>query len=48
MKYGVIWHPETRNLGDDLQAYAASKLLPRVDLALNGETLDEAPDSGAT
>ena len=46
MKYGVIWHPETRNLGDDLQAYAASRLLPRVDLALDGETLDEEPACG--
>ena len=43
MRYGVIWHPASRNLGDDLQALAAGRLLPRVDLALDGERLDEAP-----
>ena len=43
MRYGVIWHPASRNLGDDLQALAAGRLLPRVDVALDGERLDEAP-----
>ena len=43
MRYGVIWHPASRNLGDDLQALAAGRLLPRIDTVLDGERLDEAP-----
>lgn len=43
MRYGVIWHPTSRNLGDDLQTLAASRLLPRVDVTLDGERLDEPP-----
>lgn len=45
MRYGVIWHPASRNLGDDLQALAAGRLLPRIDTVLDGERLDEAPES---
>ena len=37
MRYGVIWHPASTNLGDDMQTLAASRLLPRVDGALDGE-----------
>lgn len=40
--YGAIWHPESDNLGDDLKALAARSLLPRVDVVLDGERLDEA------
>lgn len=43
MRYGVIWHPASRNLGDDLQTLAAGRLLPRIDTVLDGERLDEAP-----
>lgn len=46
MRYGVIWHPDSRNLGEDIQALAAGGLLPRIDLALDGERLDEAPPPG--
>lgn len=40
MKYGVIIHSQTTNFGDDIQTYAASKLLPRVDYYLDREHLD--------
>jgi hypothetical protein len=40
MKYGVIYHKQTGNIGDDIQAYAASRLLPRVDYMLDREHLD--------
>ena len=43
MRYGVIWHPASHNLGDDLQTLAAGRLLPRIDTVLDGERLDEAP-----
>ena len=43
MRYGVIWHPASTNLGDDMQTLAASRLLPRVDRTLDGERLDEPP-----
>lgn len=46
MRYGVIWHPDSRNLGEDIQALAAGGLLPQIDLALDGERLDEAPPPG--
>ena len=28
MKFGVVIHKPTMNLGDDIQTYAAAKLLP--------------------
>ena len=31
MKFGVVIHKPTMNLGDDIQTYAAAKLLPHVD-----------------
>ena len=40
VRYGVVWHPMTDNLGDDLQALAAMRLMPRVDHVLDGEHLD--------
>ena len=42
VRYGVVWHPMTDNLGDDLQALAAMRLMPRVDHVLDGEQLDAA------
>lgn len=45
VRYGVVWHPMTDNLGDDLQALAAMRLMPRVDHVLDGERLD-APIDG--
>lgn len=40
MKYGIITHWTTMNLGDDIQSYAAAKLLPQVDYILVRESLD--------
>lgn len=41
MKFGVIIHTTTMNIGDDIQTYAAAKLLPRVDYFVNRETISE-------
>ena len=40
MKYGLIVHIKTRNLGDDIQCYAMEKFLPRVDYLIDREHLD--------
>jgi hypothetical protein len=40
MKYGIVMHTETANLGDDVQTYAATKLLPQVDYIIDREHLD--------
>ncbi|MDO4976280.1 MAG: polysaccharide pyruvyl transferase family protein [Eubacteriales bacterium] len=40
MKYGVIMHKETANMGDDIQTYAAAKLLPSVDYIIDREHID--------
>lgn len=40
MKYGVFYFKDTRNLGDDIQTYAAYRFLPRVDYFLEREELD--------
>lgn len=40
MKYGIIIHKTTMNLGDDIQSYAAAKLLPEYKYCLARENLD--------
>lgn len=40
MKYGVVVHQTTRNLGDDIQSYACLRQLPRADYVLDREHLD--------
>ena len=40
-RYAVTWRPRSDNLGDDLLTLAASRLLPRVDMALDADRLDE-------
>ena len=40
MKYGVIVCRETKNIGDDIQSYAAARLLPRVDYYIEREHMD--------
>ncbi len=40
MKYGLIVHLKTRNIGDDIQCYAMEKFLPRVDYLIDREHLD--------
>lgn len=40
MKYGVLWRKTTKNIGDDMQSYAASQWLPSVDYMVDIEELD--------
>ena len=40
MKYGMIVFKETRNIGDDIQSYAAKRFLPSVDYYIEREKLD--------
>ena len=40
MKYGVIVYHDTKNIGDDIQSYAAARLLPQVDYYIEREQLD--------
>lgn len=40
MKYGVVVYKDSRNIGDDIQSYAAAALLPQVDYYIEREHLD--------
>ena len=40
MKYGLLVNENNSNLGDDIQAYAESRFLPRVDMIVDREHLD--------
>lgn len=40
MKYGLLVFEKTDNLGDDIQAYATRRFLPRVDYYVDREHLD--------
>ena len=40
MKFGIVLHQETANIGDDIQAYAASRFLPQIDVVLDREHID--------
>lgn len=40
MKYGVVVYKDTKNIGDDIQSYAAARLLPQVDYFIDRENLD--------
>lgn len=40
MKYGLIVHHSTKNIGDDIQALATSYFLPREDYIIKREQLD--------
>lgn len=41
MKFGILWHKSTQNIGDDIQAYASYRLLPQLDYTIDREHLDE-------
>lgn len=41
MKFGVIWHKTTMNMGDDIQTYAAANHLPQVDYVIERENTDK-------
>ncbi len=40
MQYGVITYTRTANMGDDIQAYAASRFYPHVDYYIDREKID--------
>lgn len=40
MKFGVIMHTETANLGDDIQSYAILKQIPSMDYIIDREHID--------
>lgn len=40
MKYGVLVHKTTKNIGDDIQSYAASLFLPSIDYLVDRDTID--------
>lgn len=41
MKYGIVLFQDTENIGDDIQTYAASQFLPRVDYIIDRDAMDE-------
>lgn len=40
MRFGVMMHKTTQNIGDDIQTFAAARLLPEVSYFLDRESLD--------
>lgn len=40
MKYGLMLNPTNGNIGDDIQSYAESRFLPRVDVEVDREKMD--------
>ncbi len=40
MKYGLLFHGNTTNLGDDIQTYAISRFLPRIDYYVDRDNID--------
>lgn len=45
LRYALAWQPHADNAGSDLLALAASRLLPKIDAALDADALD-APLNG--
>lgn len=41
MKYGIVYYKDTDNIGDDIQSYAALRLLPQMDYLIDREHLDD-------
>lgn len=40
MKYGLLYYKDTDNIGDDIQTYAASRFIPRIDYMIDRENLN--------
>lgn len=40
MKFGILFNKSNMNIGDDIQAYATGRFLPRIDYFIDRETLD--------
>ncbi len=46
MKFGVLFNQNNLNIGDDIQAYATARFLPRIDYFVDREHIDEfVPDT---
>lgn len=41
MKFGLMIEKDTRNIGDDVQAYAAKRFLPQIDYLIDRNHIDE-------
>ncbi len=41
MKYGVLYNQTNVNIGDDIQAFATARFLPRVDYFVDRERIDQ-------
>ena len=41
MKFGLMVKKETKNIGDDIQAYAVKRFLPRIDYYVDMNHMDE-------
>ena len=48
MKYGLLWYKKTRNIGDDIQTYAAEQFLPRVDYMIDRESISDFKSKNET
>jgi len=46
MKYGVLMHKTTMNLGDDIQSYASAQFLPHIDYMVERENIDSFRSEG--
>lgn len=45
MKYGLLYYKDTNNIGDDIQTYAASRFMPRIDYLIDRENIESfVPD----
>ncbi len=40
MKYGLLYYKDTDNIGDDIQSYASSRFLPKIDYLIDRENLE--------
>ncbi len=40
MRFGILYNKSNMNIGDDIQAYATARFLPRVDCFIDRETID--------
>lgn len=41
MKYGLLIHKETKNIGDDIQSYASSLFLPQIDYIVDRDYIGD-------
>ena len=46
MKYGILFNKSNMNIGDDIQAYATGRFLPRIDYFIDREHIDSFKPDG--